>query len=330
MWEIVLAILFLTLSLVFSFLVAVPLAGTLVRFRVNYTPKGLQLDGEGGVQPHTGPVVKSFFAMFRRVKRLEGWAGLYKGFMPTILSTFVIMAFVALLPGTSLTNPGGHKKYSAPVDGIWNRLAYSFFMMVIALPVVIISNRAITTPYKLPWFNALYSLRVLLTPTERRRPWTLYVTPGLLISEVLSTIYIVLILDPVRSWIFPSLANQTVGVTSIAEDFSAARLSLYMGLVFISTLILCPLEVVSARLSIQRNHAASGFTAVANDDDVDLHGSPVYSAAEEDVIGLRNEDDPYTGFVDCVKRIASEEGVGTLYRAWWLVFLPLLAVAFIA
>ena len=59
------------LSLVIGFLVAVPLSGTLVRFRANYTPKGLQLDGEGGVQPHTGPVVNSYFAMLWRVKRLE-------------------------------------------------------------------------------------------------------------------------------------------------------------------------------------------------------------------------------------------------------------------
>lgn len=54
-----------------SFLVAVPLAGALVRFRANYTPKGLQLDGEGGVQPHAGPVVNSYFGMLMRVKRLE-------------------------------------------------------------------------------------------------------------------------------------------------------------------------------------------------------------------------------------------------------------------
>ena len=59
------------LSLAFSFAVAVPLAGALVRFRANYTPKGLQLDGEGGVQPHTGPVVNSYFAMLARIKRLE-------------------------------------------------------------------------------------------------------------------------------------------------------------------------------------------------------------------------------------------------------------------
>lgn len=38
----------LTLALV------VPLTGVLVRFRANYNPKGLQLDAEGGAQPHTG------------------------------------------------------------------------------------------------------------------------------------------------------------------------------------------------------------------------------------------------------------------------------------
>lgn len=68
------------LTYALSLLIAVPLTGVLVRFRANYTPKGLQLDGEGGVQPHTGPVVNSYFAMFARVRRLEGWLGLYKGF----------------------------------------------------------------------------------------------------------------------------------------------------------------------------------------------------------------------------------------------------------
>ena len=52
-------------------LITVPLNGALVRLRANYNPKGLQLDPEDGVQPHTGPVVTSFFAMMGRVRRLE-------------------------------------------------------------------------------------------------------------------------------------------------------------------------------------------------------------------------------------------------------------------
>ncbi|KAL5528628.1 hypothetical protein ACEPAF_7764 [Sanghuangporus sanghuang] len=303
-------------SFALSFLVAVPLFGTLVRFRANYTPKGLQLDGEGGVQPHTGPVVNSYFAMFMRVKRLEGWPGLYKGFMPTLISSLFIVAFITVLPGTPVAHTGGHKKYSAPVEGIWNRLAYSLFMMIFSLPVTVITNRAITTPYKLPWLNAAYSLRILLTASERRRPWLLYLTPGLMVSEVLRVLYIILIMDPLRLLLFPMDAK-----------LSFARLSAYLGLAFVSTIIICPLEVVSTRLSMQRNHATSDFTPVAQEED-SVMTDAVYSAAEEDVIGLRNEDDPYLGCIDCAKRIVNEEGYSTLFRAWWLVFIPMTMVAF--
>jgi hypothetical protein len=91
------SLLFLLLSLALSLAIVVPLTGGLVRFRANYNPKGLQLDAEGGAQPHTGPVVSTFFGMLKRVYRIEvsvirfqyfwsklppllqGWAGLYKG-----------------------------------------------------------------------------------------------------------------------------------------------------------------------------------------------------------------------------------------------------------
>lgn len=65
----------LALGLFFSLAVylaiAVPLNGALVRLRANFNPKSIQLDAEGNVEPHAGPVVTSFFGMLRRVKRLE-------------------------------------------------------------------------------------------------------------------------------------------------------------------------------------------------------------------------------------------------------------------
>lgn len=64
-------ILLLLGSLAFSIAILVPLTGALVRFRAHYNPKGLQLDPEGGVQPHTGPVITSFIAMLMRVYRIE-------------------------------------------------------------------------------------------------------------------------------------------------------------------------------------------------------------------------------------------------------------------
>lgn len=103
------AVFFFLVFLAFFLVVTVPLNGTLVRLRANYNPKGLQLDEEDGVQPHTGPVVTSFFVMMARVKRLEvrlciialfidinqlehdfliqGWSGLFKGMSECIYLT---------------------------------------------------------------------------------------------------------------------------------------------------------------------------------------------------------------------------------------------------
>jgi len=102
--------------------------------------------------------------------------------------------------------------------------------------------------------------------------------------------------------------------------------------------ILCPLEVISTRLAVQRNHESAEFNSVAQEEVGDAEDLPEYSPAE-DVIGydfsfsvtphllnggfsrLRNDKDPYLGLVDCVKRMIDEEGWGALYRGWWLTML---------
>lgn len=65
------SLLLFSLFLAIFLLITVPLTGGLVRLRANYNPKGLQLDPEDGVQPHTGPVITSFFVMLYRVRNLE-------------------------------------------------------------------------------------------------------------------------------------------------------------------------------------------------------------------------------------------------------------------
>jgi hypothetical protein len=65
------SLLFFSLFLAIFIAFTVPLTGALVRLRANYNPKGLQLDPEDGVQPHTGPVITSFFVMLSRVRQLE-------------------------------------------------------------------------------------------------------------------------------------------------------------------------------------------------------------------------------------------------------------------
>jgi len=308
-------ILVLIFSLVISLAIVVPLAGGLVRFRANYNPKGLQLDAEDGVQPHTGPVVSSFFGMIRRVHRIEGWAGLYKGLMPTMLSTLFITLFLVFIVESPKPR---HGAYNAPEAGVLGTLMYSTFKMLISLPTVIITYRAITTPHRLPYFKPMYSLRILLTPTERRKPWILYLTPGLMAAQIAHIGYIVLGLGTVRRILLPELSAP--GAPKMG-DISRVRIIVFLVLVILSTAILAPLEVAATRLAIQRNHAASGFNSVSQEEEGDAEETVEYAGADEDVIGLRNEEDPYLGLIDCAKRIVDEEGYRTLYRAWWLTML---------
>ncbi|KAF9529361.1 hypothetical protein CPB83DRAFT_852536 [Crepidotus variabilis] len=290
-----------------SLAITVPFSGVLVRYRANYNPKGLQLDGEGGAVPHTGPIVKSYFTMFGRVYRLEGWPGLYKGLMPTALSAFV----VSLIIITSVeTETSRHGRYRAPETGVFGTLIYSLALLVLSLPTSILTYRAITTPHRLPYFNPGTSLRMLLTPTERRKPWILYLTPGLMAAEVVHIAIVILFMGPIRRALIPSLAQNP-------QDISAVKVAIYVAVLGFSSLLLTPLEVIATRLAIQRNHANAEEPAPENQPlDVDE-----YPNADEDVIGLRQEDDPYLGLVDCAKRMVDEEGWITLYRAWWLTLM---------
>lgn len=115
-------------------------------------------------------------------------------------------------------------------------------------------------------------------------------------------------------------------------NISPTRLAIYVAVVFFSTAVLCPLEVIATRISLQRNYSGSAEPVdtlpQAESGDADVNGVQ-YSGQEEDVIGLRSEDDPYTGLIDCGKRIIKEEGVGVLYRAWWLTFLFSFTGAFV-
>ena len=125
----------------------------------------------------------------------------------------------------------------------------------------------------------MYSLRVLLTATERRKPWILFFTPGLLLSEVLRIAYTVLFMDPLRLVILPRASSEDA---SPFQNITFIRFSFYILLAVISTAIICPLEVISTRLSIQRNHDSPGFSTVSQEEEVN---EVVYSASDEDVIG---------------------------------------------
>ncbi|KAG1754728.1 mitochondrial carrier [Suillus paluster] len=301
--------------------ILMPLYGALVRFRAHYNPMGLQLDSEseGDVQPRTGPVISSFFAMLRRVHKIEGWSGLYKGLMPLLLSQSLSFSFFFLMIFLSNSN-------LLHVASYVDTLIYNIFAMLVSLPLVVITNRCRTG-------TQFHSLRVLLTPTERQKPWTLYLTPGFLVAKVAHIAY-VLGLRSIRQLVLPELANPHFNIRYIS-----LIKAIFLAITLLSTgVILTPLEVIAIRLSIQRNHAASEFNSISQEGGTEE--AMEYAGADEDVIkyvtssfyfefpelmfhkySLRTEREPYVGFVDCAKRIIEEEGWSTLYRAWWLTIL---------
>lgn len=202
-------------------------------------------------------------------------------------------------------------------------------------------ERSITTPHKLPWFQPMQSLRIILTPTERRRPWILYLTPGLMAAEVAHVAVIVLFLGPIRKLLLPGLSKP------VPSDISFVRFAIYFIILCLGVAVLTPLEVIATRLAIQRNHASREYNSVSQEVEGDAEDVAEYSGTEEDVIGyvlsicflvrsvylttylrLRQENDPYSGLVDCAKSIIAEEGWTTLYRAWWATLLGGLGSAF--
>ncbi|KAF8596377.1 mitochondrial carrier [Ceratobasidium sp. AG-I] len=311
--------------------ISVPFAGAIVRLRANYTPKGLQLNQEEDIngsshvapEARVGPSVNGIINMLRRIRRLEGWPGFYKGFMPALVSTILMTLWAVItIPGHAKYRP--RSQVHVPATGILRSLFYSAGALVVAIPYEILFNRAVCTPHRLPWFKPMEALRIILTPYERRKPWILYLTPGLLAARLAIIVWIVAVARVLRSYLLPSLAS---GLSSAHDADDQNRMTKHVNLINLtiftlfsasSTAILCPLEVLATRLSVQRNHPTTDADCA-----IDGMSDPAadYIGEEEDVIALRSEEDPYTGLGDCVRRMIDEEGVGSLFRAWWLTMI---------
>jgi len=194
---------------------------------------------------------------------------------------------------------------------------FTIVLTLISLPMTVLINRSIITPYKLP-MNPRRSLEILLTPHELSKPYMLYLTPGLLAATSLHSFCVTLVAGSLRMMLVGSVPPIAEEQTSI----SWWRFLVFLIFQCLAVGYLVPLEVISTRLSIQPNTGG-----VVQDDEIMPEGVE-YCGTDEDVIGLRPTSSPYQGLLDCGRTIAEEEGVGSLYRAWWWTMLSNVAGVF--
>ncbi|GFZ43673.1 hypothetical protein JCM24511_01393 [Saitozyma sp. JCM 24511] len=295
-----------------------PFHGALIRLRANYNPKAIGLEG---AENRVGPTLTSLFGTLRRVKRLEGWYGLYKGSYPMLAFTTLISIASVIFVGGSSTR-GARGTYSVPESGGVQMALFTIVLTVISLPMTIIVNRAIITPYKLP-NSARKSLSILLSTSELARPWTLYLTPGLLLASALHSLCVTFLARTMRTlFLGPPVAAD---VWNDVAWWRWVLFSLWQG---IAAGWLSPLEVIATRLSVQPNQGGAMGGAAPDHSEGETPEGVEYCGADEDVIGLRPTDDSYTGVVDCARKLIEEEGWQSLYRGWWWTLLGNVAAVF--
>lgn len=109
---------------------------------------------------------------------------------------------------------------------------------------MVITSMSMVTPYRLPAFKPTLAMRVLLTPTERRRPRIIYLTPGLLASQAIHMGYMGLALRVIRQLFLTDIPGPGSS-PRLPENIAWWRIAVYGLITLASTAVLTPLEVRS-------------------------------------------------------------------------------------
>lgn len=223
-----------------------------------------------------------------------------------IMSAVMLVSSVIFVGGSATKTPKG--TWVVPVDGGFRMIFFTILMTFIALPITVILNRAVITPYRLP-NNLRESLHILLSPHELSHPFTIYKTPGLLAVTFLHVFCGSVIGHAMRSILIgppiPKGETRTVAMW---------RIVLYGLFQIGSALWLSPIQVVQTKLTVQPN---LGEEISVEDPDAGTPEGLRFAGTEEDVVGLRPTTDAYVGVVDATRKIIDEEGWQALYRGWW-------------
>ncbi|KAG1756374.1 mitochondrial carrier [Suillus paluster] len=280
-----------------------PLKGALIRWRANFTPKAQpvsELPSVDDVQLVSQP--RSLLGMLQRVKTEEGIDGMYKGILPTLgfllfweqmyIPSFMVIAFLHIAE--------------------YNRGTILIIAIVSSIKILatvvetVLVNRAVTTQEELPSFSLRRALDALLSPTERKRPYRIFVIPGFLAATTSWVLYIVGTSALRHFFVIKQMPEHFENWEDVKSCIPLLVGAIVFSLV-LNALVLTPLEVMIVRLSIQAK-ARQPILLLDTTPDED---HPVGA------VRLRTNEDEYTGLINCATLIIREEGWGVLYRGWW-------------
>ncbi|KAK7461968.1 hypothetical protein VKT23_008400 [Stygiomarasmius scandens] len=329
------AIFFLPASLAYvavSTLVYSPFTSTMVRYRANYAPKNVQQVSAPQTQTNdtyiaaTGPEVKGYFAMISRINKIEGFSGFLKGFVPSVLSGFFIL-FYSYLINVLLFSARFSKEDEGDLPtSTWSFRIFSLVMEAFLLPVLIIINRAICTPFLLSFTESpKIALKALLSPSERKKPWKLYLCTGILTVAIIkfgvARFLVWLDVSGISAWADERQKDAKEGHEEPTLRFGPqlSTLHLYVASTLLDALLKIPLEVLFIRLSLQRYQEQPTRSEASESENTSPSqlGLRRYSAYAK-VIGIRTDTNPYTSLYDCIVKMKQEEGWGVFFRGYWL------------
>ncbi|KAF5386038.1 hypothetical protein D9615_002497 [Tricholomella constricta] len=318
----------LSWSFLFFSLALVPFTGILARYRLAYHPAA-----DDNITP-----APTFLGVISTVHAIEGWHGLSNGLFPTFIVLLLVPVF-ARNP-IILVYPSPPTIDDKLTDFILVNIFYSFAFVWV--------YRAITTRTNLPLLTTTgtTALAALFTHHEFKKLFPV-IYPG-----VLPALLLISLLDGLARDFIATVMRGIHDSDDQAHEY--LRFAALLALLLARPLLLTPLEVVATRMAAQRSYgpdakpnpalaqsssdtdadAAPPVEVVsekATSEKVDLEmgvpAAPLSSElpheAEKVAVRFRGDDDPYTGILDCARKIIRYEGWGVLYRGWWVTLVRL-------
>ena len=273
-------------SILLALVLILPLSGALVRLRANYLPKAVSLenvlhDGQeaeagdyvrGGFSwneqraaAKIGPVVNGVYGMLRRIVRLEGWRGLWKGItLQYIFAATMALVQVIIFGSMFIASSLDHMPIGAENPSPLAMVIYTLILAFCGIPIMVLTNRSVVHPRLLNWRSFRACLEEIMSPEELRQPWRLFVLPGVAESVVLRLLWNGVLGTAVRFLTFPSLVTgmdprpiapgegEYSGPSSDTSGVSVIALIAYCFWLALSLVVLAPLDCITVRLSVQR------------------------------------------------------------------------------